>query len=168
MHVLMSSLIRIFCIILIGNSYGYAKEDQKLLPDLSFDFECKSEEFKSLSASIERFLLAEKFKVMDVIRFRHEQGLAPMQFDVFIDATDTNRRMIRFISLSKGVYSADLLTPPPTQRSNNLEDALVYFVSNILKCRVGKIVRNENGQERRKFYDQLFDHLQKRLRLQEL
>jgi hypothetical protein len=72
-----------------------------------------------------------------------------MGSDVFIDGIDHQRRMIRFMEepFHPGTYALTLTTPPPTHRATQLEEAVLAFASDKLKCPVRDLTRHENGPQ---------------------
>ena len=144
---------------------GCADPLQTVSADLAFWFDCGEGTDPPSSQAIERFLRDNSFAVVDVVRFRREQNLPPMSQTLFIDGIDTQQRMINFVGSpnKKGSYSADLYTPPPTRRSADLEEAILTFVSNQLKCNVRQISRKVNSSERREYYDKIFNIVKQRV-----
>jgi hypothetical protein len=112
--------------------------------DLAFVFVCEEKAQSVLEDGIEKFLRREGFKVLNQARIQREQGV--FIFDILIMGLDEKRRIFKFNALppAKGRYAASLMTPPPTQRSTGLEEAILKLVSEHLGCAVRQVARGEN------------------------
>jgi len=121
-----------------------AQSPRLLTNDLGFIFVCKQNMQSVLEDGIERFLRQQGFKVLNQARIMREQGV--FTFDILIMGVDDKRRIFKFNALppAKGRYAASLMTPPPTRRSTDLEEAVLKLVSEQLGCEVRQVARGEN------------------------
>jgi hypothetical protein len=131
-----------------------AERSTALLADLAFHFDCRASAYPISEHAVEQFLQVRGFRVLNVVRARRERGMAPMLFELLIDGIDQQERMISFAaqSLTPGTYSVTLYTLPPTERATDLEEELLAFVSNTLKCEVRQVGRRENGPGAQQMY----------------
>jgi hypothetical protein len=129
-----------------------------VVADLAFHFDCKAGAYPVSDKAVEQFLQSRGFKVLNVVQARRERKMDPMLSDLFIDGIDQQQRMIRFMAepLTHGSYSVTLYTRPPTEHATDLEDALLAFVSQTLKCHVRQVARRENGLEAQGAYSDFF------------
>ncbi|MFM9846158.1 MAG: hypothetical protein ACKVP3_03255 [Hyphomicrobiaceae bacterium] len=134
--------------------------------DLAFNLDCVAEETFAREKAIERFLREQGFRVMNVVRMRHERKLVPMPQELFIDGIDDKRRRVRFMAIpsTAGVYSVGFYTRPPTRREEALENEILALVTNTLKCSVREVSRNQNGSDKREAYDRYFEIIEDRFR----
>jgi hypothetical protein len=123
------------------------------LSDLAFNFICKDRLRASLENNIETFLKLEGFKVLNRARIQREHNI--FVFDLDIVGVDEKKRMIAITSLppEKNWYTVRFRTPPPTRRAPDIEDALLKFVSDDLRCETHHVSRGENGADAVEFYD---------------
>src|SRR5258708_4512348 len=136
-------------------------------PDLAFNFDCGDKAQSALEETIESFLRDERFRVLN-------EGRWQRQHDVFlvdrILALDEKRRIIEFITIAlprlhrQGKHTVTFPTPPPTERSTQLEEHLERFVSETLACKVSQKSRGTNGAERKGFYDSWVARIENRFR----
>ena len=146
-----------------------AQSPRLLRNDLGFIFVCKQDVQSVLEDGIERFLKQRGFKVLNQARIMRERGV--FIFDILIMGLDERRRIFKFSALprTKGRYAASLITPPPTQRSTDLEEAVLKLVSEQLGCEVSQVARGENPastEDYDKHYKIIEDLFQKAERLQ--
>jgi hypothetical protein len=160
------------CLLLMGGlgSTACAQQSSSFYADLAFHFDCKGELTVSHEEAIERFLKEKGFTVMNVVRARRERKMEPMPQHIFIDGIDSERRRIRVAANwgTFGSYNVGFYTPPPTKRAKSLENAILTFVADELKCQARQISRNENGPEKREVYDRSFRRIESRIRGEEL
>jgi hypothetical protein len=121
--------------------------------DLAFHFVCDDKARTTLERNIEGFLRSKGFQVLNQARTQQEHGV--FLFDLHIIGLDGQRRVADFLALpdSAGRYAVTLNTPPPTQRSGQLEESLLEFVSDKLGCQVRQVNRQTNGAEAKDFHD---------------
>ena len=134
--------------------------------DLTFHFDCVGDASPPSGFSIVHFLRGAGFKAVDIVGVRRERNMRPMMQALYIDAVDSNHRIVNFsASTTKNTsYSVSLYTPPPTSRADALEKAILEFVSSGLRCQTRQVERNKNGPERRAYYDEYFEKVEKRVR----
>ena len=127
--------------------------NQVLLPDSSFLFDCEGKDRNLLEINIEGFLLSKGFKVLNLGKIQREHKVHILETDII--GLDQNRGIIEFVSLpsSKGTYSFGFTSPPPTRRSFDIEESLLDFTKNKLKCEVRQRSGSMNGMETKRFYD---------------
>ena len=138
----------------VGWSADARAQSTKLLTnDLGFIFVCKQSTPSVLEDGIERFLRREGFKVLNQARIMWQRG--SFIFDILIIGMDEKRRIFKFNALppTKGEYAASLITPPPTQRSTDLEVAVLKLVSEQLGCEVRQVARGENHTDFEQAYN---------------
>jgi hypothetical protein len=130
-----------------------AQSTQLAKSDLAFHFVCQQTIRSELEVSIEKFLRHEGFKVLNQARILREHGI--FAYDIYIFGLDDKRRIFTFSALprSEGRYSAGLITPPPTQRSLELEDAVLKLISGQLGCELRQITRSENQADAKEIYE---------------
>jgi hypothetical protein len=92
--------------------------------------------------------------------------MKPMGQTLYIDGVDAQERMVNFAAspVTSASYSVSVYTRPPTHRADDLEKSIVAFVADTLKCGVRQVARNENGPERRTYYDEYFKKVETRVR----
>jgi len=135
-----------FTVAVLWTSDARAQSPKLLSNDLGFIFVCKQSTPSVLEDGIERFLRREGFKVLNQARIMRQRG--SFIFDILIIGLDEKRRILTFSALprTKGEYAASLITPPPTQRSTDLEEAVLKLVSEQLGCEVRQVARgNRQG-----------------------
>jgi hypothetical protein len=134
--------------------------------DLAFHFDCKGDAYPVSDRVIEQFLQDRGFTALDVVRVRRDRKMAPMLSELFIDGIDRQQRMIRFMAdpPRRGSYVVLLNTPPPTHHDADLEEALLAFASNTLKCHVREISRRENDIDARHAYNEYFKKVEEQFR----
>jgi len=132
---------------------GRGQSPRLATSDLAVVFTCNHNIQSMLENAIEKFLRERGFDVLNQARIQRERGV--FIFDVLIFALDQQRRIIKFHALppAKGRYGASLMSPPPTQRSADLEDAVLKLVSEQLGCEVRNVARGENQTGAEEAYD---------------
>ena len=121
---------------------------------------CKDRDSLTLEGPIEGFLRREGFRVLNRASIQRSYG-RPSGIDVDIFGLDKKRRLVKFRSLPapkdvvrlQGYYSVEFRTPPPTQRASEIEDALLKFVSDELRCEIRQVNRDENGADAADLYE---------------
>jgi len=105
---------------------------------------------------VDLFLKNNGFEVQDVGELRRELGM-PGSYPQFISAVDGQRRMIT-ISGEDGTlnHEVTLYSEPPTVRSTKLENDILAFAVNNLKCTVGYVHRDKNAESAKGRYGQMF------------
>ncbi len=146
-----------------------AQSPRLVTSDLGFVFVCKPNMQSVLEDGIERFLRQQGFKVVNQARLMREQGVSI--FDILIMGVDDKRRIFKFSALPRtdGRYAVSLMSPPPTQRSTDLEEAVLKLVSEQLGCEVRQVARGENrasAEDYDKHYKIIEDLFQQAERLQ--
>jgi hypothetical protein len=137
-----------------------ARPVRVLFPDLNFLMDCKDREPLTLEGPIEEFLRRESFDVLNLAKVQRSH-IWFSTLDLEIIGLDKARRMIHFRSLLapknvarlQGRYSVELRTPPPTQRASEVEDALLKFVADQLRCGVRQVTRYESGADVADLYE---------------
>jgi hypothetical protein len=122
--------------------------------------DCKDRDPSTLEGLIEEFLRRESFDVLNLasVQRRHNRFST---LDLEIIGLDKAQRKIHFRSLLspenvvrlQGRYSVELRTPPPTQRVPEVEDALLKFAADQLRCGVRQVTRKENGADVADLYE---------------
>lgn len=140
-----------------------AARTDSLAPDLAINFSCATPPSES---AIEDFLKQHRFVVANYERVRRSLGLG--FYPLEIDSLDARNWEIHFIGLrappgEKILFSAGAYSPPPTQYDRRLEDAVVAFVSQTLKCAVTSTDRGDNGPEARGLFDQMLSMQKNRM-----
>jgi hypothetical protein len=141
----------VIAIFVFGIAPAYGVE--LLSADLAFNFVCKETPRDDVERQTELFLKARNFKVLNLARIQHEHSFH--LFDTNIAALDQDRRIVDMKSVpgSDQTYSFYLYSRPPTNHSASLEDSILDFVSDTLKCNTRQIERHENEKERQEFYE---------------
>jgi hypothetical protein len=135
-------------------------EAQNLATDLALNLECKGQAPPAVNAATQRFLIENRFEVLDVARIRRERGLPPALSDVFVDGLDSRQRMVRFFRFpNSSEYIMTLQTPPPTTRSSDLETRIIQFVGTELGCSIARLERHENAGEAKGSFDRKLENL---------
>jgi hypothetical protein len=148
-------MLTVFAVVLLPASSGGAASSVRVLSsDLAFNFVCKAEARATLEDETEGFLRRAGFKVLNLARLRREHGITTLPVDII--ALDGQKRMIAIIlaPLPIDEYSASLRTPPPTHRDRALEQTLLRFVANELKCEVRQLSRSDNGANVADLYEE--------------
>jgi hypothetical protein len=147
---------------------AHAQQVRGFSADLSFTFHCSGDPSQEPAEAIERFLREKGFKVLNVVRLLHQRKLPSLFSELMIDGIDESQeRMISFMStpFQIGWYEVQFFTPPPTQHAEVAENQILMFASDTLGCRIGRrVVRHENGSERRGHYDQVFRRRRDKIR----
>lgn len=128
--------------------------------DLSFHFACPNRSLSIVEANIERFLRREGFKVFNKGRIQKEHSI--YLFDLEIFGLDERHRILTFHSLPpvEGQYTVRLNTPPPTIRATKLEDDLLKFVAETLRCDVREVSRGMNGAGAAAFHNHQVERIE--------
>jgi hypothetical protein len=128
-----------------------------ILPDLSINYVCVGNANPPSDDAIEAALLGMGFRVLNKTRLAQEQHV-PYLLNQDIVAIDDSHREIRFtqVPTCKAPYFVALYAPPPTRRSTALEERLLTFVTKKLGCELDRVERHENGDDARRFYDEVF------------
>jgi hypothetical protein len=153
----------ILCIVIaVGwpSDSACAQSTSPVHADLAFHFVCKQAIPAHLEDGIEGFLRREGFTVLNQARIMRSKGLSP--FDILIFALDDKRRIFKFAALprTKDKYGVSLITPPPTQRSFDLEDGVLKLVSEQLACEVRQITRNDNQADAKVAFDHHYKQIE--------
>jgi hypothetical protein len=129
-------------------------DDNVLSADLAFHFLCDGVPPLEVERKVERFLADEKFNVLNRAKIQREKGDSILNVDIV--ALDDKHRIITIFALPRTDkrYAVTLNTRPPTQRSSKLEDALINFASNNIKCEIRQISKNENEIGAQAFHDE--------------
>ena len=121
--------------------------------DLAFSFDCKG---KTPSAqAIQQFMTDKGFKVLDKVAAGKK--LTPdfswMKMDIV--GLDQAHRQITFKAFADQPddYHVSLYSEPPTQRSKDMEDALLGFTQKTLSCKTHKVQHVENPAGAKDLYD---------------
>lgn len=162
--------LRLFaiCAFVLLAACGRQKE---LAPDYAFNFRCKGAAYPASEAAIETFLTSHGFTAFDEERVRRQYRLT--MYPLAIDGVDKRRRMLDFRGINEKttdepvpkatVYSVGLYSPPPTRHDAVLEQAMLAFVQNGLKCEVSQVSRYTNGAEVLSFFNKVYAAEQKRI-----
>jgi hypothetical protein len=128
-----------------ADSHARADNVRVLKSDLSFHFVCRNLAVTKVEYSMENFLRALDFKVLNLARLQHDHGV--FLENVHIMGIDVNDRIVDLSSvpLTPNRYSFFLRTLPPTERAEKLEQQFLSYVSNELDCEVRQILREENN-----------------------
>lgn len=140
--------------VFIGRIGMAASHSERVLaPDLAFHFVCGQRDRSALENDIEKFLTREGFRVLNHGRLQREHNVRLLETNIV--GLDDRQRIVNFTTLppTKGKYTVGLLSRPPTQHSPLLEEALLVFAKEKLKCAVEQISRNENGPEPLDFFN---------------
>jgi hypothetical protein len=131
----------------------FAEPTSPVHADLAFHFVCEQTIPASLEDAIEGFLKREGFKVLNQARIMRSRGLSP--FDILIFGLDNKHRIGKFTGLprTKGKYAVSLITPPPTDRSSDLEEGVLKLVSKQLGCEVQQVTRHDNEANTRASFE---------------
>jgi hypothetical protein len=155
----------------VASSFVFSADAQQVRgfsADLSFTFHCSGDHSQEPAEAIERFLREKGFKVLNAVQLLRERKLPPLFSELMIDGIDESQeRMIRFMStpFQTGWYEVQFFTPPPTQHAEVVEDQILMFASETLGCRIGRrVVRRENGPERRAYYNQVYRQTRDKIR----
>jgi hypothetical protein len=135
-------------------SMASSQSGRVLLPDLAFRFDCAERDRSVLENDIEKFLRNEGFRVLNRGRIQRKHNVFLSEIDIV--GLDDKRRIVdvnKFITEKTSTYSVSLLSPPPTQRSPQFEEALLVFVKEKLMCNVRQVSRNQNGPEAIDFFN---------------
>jgi hypothetical protein len=141
---IMRSLLIMVCLLSVAplssaEQTKAAQPSRSLSADLSFHFECKEGLRSDVEKQIEFFLRGHGFKVLN-------QADIQRQHNVHIFDT-------RSVLGADRRYSFGLYSQPPTNHSVSLEQDILNFVSENLKCEIRQIARKENGEEKKEFYE---------------
>jgi hypothetical protein len=131
---------------------GAAADPNRLLPDLAFHFTCSELNRDAVEDRLGEFLRGKKFRVLNLGRLQRQHGV--YLNDLRISGIDDQRRIFDADSFrtSPGRYAVSLVSAPPTTRAPELENALLTFVSEDLKCNVRQVSRNENPADAAAFH----------------
>ena len=126
---------------------------RSLSADLSLHFICSGQDRVSIEKRVVTFLIENGFKVLNLARLQQEHQVFFLKTN--IKSLDAKHRMIDLLSPSPNPdrYVLTLNTPPPTRREVKIEDAILRFVSDTLKCDVRQVTRGENGSDRRDLHE---------------
>jgi hypothetical protein len=129
-----------------------AQSSRLLLANFSLHFVCKGEPRDDVENSIELFLVAKNFKVLNQadIQRQHDVHL----FGTSMVALDRDLRMIEIKSVpgADQRYSLYLYSRPPTNHSA-LEEEILNLISKNLRCETRQVARKENRVEQKEFYE---------------
>jgi hypothetical protein len=148
-------MVCLLCVaVLFGAEQAIAAQSSGvLLPDIAFHFVCKEAPRGDIERRMEAFLRRSGFKVLNVadVQRQHDAYIS----DTNIVALDGDRRIteIRSVPGADRRYSLNLYSQPPTNHFSSLEEDILHFVSEDLKCETRQIARKENGEEQRGFYE---------------
>jgi len=144
---------------------------RELAPDIAFNFHCEGVAYPASEQAMEEFLSAHGFAAFNEERVRKQYNLR--LYPLAIDGYDKKKRVLDFRGINEKasdkpepvatIYSAGLYSPPPTVHDPALEQALLDFVANNLKCSVSKVSHGTNGAERRGLYASVYKAEQKRI-----
>jgi hypothetical protein len=155
---IMRSLLIMVCLLSVAplssaEQTNAAQPSRSLSADLSFHFECKEGLRSDVEKQIEFFLRGHGFKVQNQADIQRQHNVHI--FDTNMVALDGDRRMIEVRSVlgADRRYSFGLYSQPPTNHSVSLEQDILNFVSENLKCETRQIARKENGEEKKEFYE---------------
>jgi hypothetical protein len=127
---------------------GGVRADVRVLKyDLNFHFVCTRLDDAKIEYSMENFLRRLEFKVLNQARLQHERGI--FLDNVHIVAVDTKHRIVDLtsVSLTQNRYEILLITPPPTERANAIEQQLLAYVADELGCEIRQVLRRENDTD---------------------
>jgi hypothetical protein len=158
--------MRSLAILWIVMAVGWFTHDAQAQPtssvhsDLAFHFVCKQAIPARLEDGIEGFLKYEGFKALNQARIMRSQGTSP--FDILIFGLDDKQRIFKFTAFprTKDKYSVSLVTPPPTQRSSDLEDGVLKLVSEQLGCEVQQVTRHDNQADAKVAFDRHYKQIE--------
>jgi hypothetical protein len=106
---------------------------------------------------MEAFLKDEGFRVLNLGRIQRAREVNLQSTAIY--GLDNDRRIVVILGFlipfaGKDVlYTVSLTSPPPTQRSPQLEEAILTLVSEKLGCVARQVVRSENGPDATEFYN---------------
>lgn len=127
--------------------------------DLTFQFECKGKANPPSEQAIEQFMTAKGFRSLDKVKAGTK--LTPDFSWMHMDTVgmDSARHQITFKGFADqpDSYSVSLYSEPPTQRSKDLEKALLDFTEKTLGCKNSKIAHVENPAGAKDLYDKSFN-----------
>jgi len=124
--------------------------------DLAFSFDCKGK--VPSQQSIEQFMETKGFRVLDKVAAGKK--LTPdfswMKLDIV--GVDSARRQITVKAFADQPddYHVSLYSEPPTQRSKDLEDALLRFTEKTLGCKNSQVHHVDNPAGAKDLYDKSF------------
>lgn len=132
-----------------------------LSADLAFIFSCANVNTNKVEQKVEEFLKENKFRVLNRGRIQREHGIFLLKTD--IAGLDSMQRIISVVALptAADTYSVGLNTVPPTQRSAELENTLLKFVTSALNCEVRQVERHENSSDKRFVHDRNVARIEK-------
>lgn len=149
---------------------GCSRED-KLAPDLAFNFRCHGAHDPASETAIEKFLASRGFTVFNEERVRRQYNLA--LYPLAIDGYNARHWMLYFRGINEKagdkpdphatIYSVGIYSPPPTRHDTRLEAAAQNFVAETLKCDVVNVSHGDNAAERAAFFDKVYGAEQKRI-----
>ena len=155
---IMRSLLVIVCLLSVAplssaEQTKAAQRSRSLSADLSFHFECKEGLRSDVEKQIEFFLRGHGFKVLNQAGIQRQHNV--YIFDTDMVALDGDQRMVEVTSVpgADRRYSFGLYSQPPTNHSASLEQEILNFVSENLKCETRQTARKENGEEQKEFYE---------------
>lgn len=126
--------------------------------DLAFQFDCKGKASSPSEQAIEQFMTAKGFRSLDMVRAgkKLDTDFSWMKMDTV--GIDSARRQITFKGFQDqpDTYSVSLYSEPPTQRSKELEDALLGFTEKTLGCKNAEVHHVENPAGAKDLYDTSF------------
>lgn len=132
-----------------------------LSADLAFNFSCANLDRSIMERGIEDFLRGQQFKVLNIGSMRREFGFPAPHDDTYLTSIDASKRRIEIQaapvppkernSQRDKYYFVRLNSPPPTQRSPDLEEVLLAFVPGKLSCKVTSVTRGENGTDKQAY-----------------
>lgn len=126
--------------------------------DLAFHFDCKGKGGQPSEQTIEQFMTAKGFRVLDKVAAGKK--LTPdfswMKMDTV--GIDGARREITFKGFADqpGSYAVSLYSEPPTHRSKDLEKDLLAFTEKTLGCKNSEVHHVENPAGAKDLYDKSF------------
>ena len=126
--------------------------------DLAFHFDCKGKANPPSEQAIEKFMTAKGFQSLDKVKAgkKLDPDFSWMHMDIV--GIDSAHRQIAFKGFADqpDSYSVSLYSEPPTQRSKDLEDALMVFTQKTLGCKNSEESRVENPANAKDLYDHSF------------
>ncbi|MEQ1662372.1 MAG: hypothetical protein ABL877_06730 [Thiobacillus sp.] len=133
--------------------HKFDKNRDVLSPDMTFFFDCQGKDRAVLEGDITKFLMSEGFRVLNERQIERAHGFNI--FDIHISGFDVKRGIIEFMSFppAAGSYSVRFISPPPTQHSAQIEEAILTFARNNLECEIRQRSGGENGIEVTNFYN---------------
>jgi hypothetical protein len=158
-------------VLLLPLSLAGCERQRELAPDIAFNFRCKGAAYPASEPAMESFLIAHGFAAFNEERVRKQYNLR--LYPLAVDGFDKKKRILDFRGINEKagdkpepiatIYSVGLYSPPPTAHDAALEQAMLDFVANDLKCAISQVSHGTNGPERVAFFATVYKAEQKRI-----